>query len=154
MVSYPDSQSWIAGSSGIHHYHGRLEEWISLMRDWSQGLNLPKGRVRVIQWLALNEQGKIIGMINLRPQLNDYLRHSGGHIGYVVHPEFRRQGLATWMLRQACQEAKKQGLDKVLLTCAEDNEASARTIEGAGGCYQDQVLEKGVWVKRYWLDLT
>lgn len=40
-----------------------------------------------------------LGRIQLRHELNDFLREYGGHIGYDVAPQHRRQGHATAMLR-------------------------------------------------------
>ena len=50
-------------------------------------------------------------------------------------------------------EAKTLGLERVLVTCEVDNEASARTIERHGGVLDDvRDTELGV-VRRYWITL-
>ncbi|MGX7108040.1 GNAT family N-acetyltransferase [Facklamia miroungae] len=154
LDSYPNSNWWIAGTSSLNRYHENIDQWILTMQDWAKGHNLPKGRVPVIQWICLNLQGEMLGAINLRPQLNDYLLHSGGQIGYVVHPSYRRQGVATWMLGQVLKEASNLGIERILITCRSDNDASKATIEKWGGLLEDQRMEKGVWVKRYWIDLS
>ena len=43
--------------------------------------------------------------------------------------------------------AKELGLERVLLTCDEDNVGSRRTIENAGGVYEDIRKDK----RRYWI---
>jgi predicted acetyltransferase len=43
--------------------------------------------------------------------------------------------------------APSLGLDRVLVTCDEDNVASARTIERGGGVYEDSRNGK----RRYWV---
>jgi len=46
-------------------------------------------------------------------------------------------------------EARKQGLERVLITCDEDNEASRRTILSAGGVYENTIDRS----QHYWIDL-
>ena len=80
----------------------------------------------------------------------------GGHIGYVVVPEFRRQGWATEILRQSLLIARERcGVDRILVTCDDDNVGSIRTIEKNGGVLENTVtgpdLEKPK--RRYWIDL-
>jgi predicted acetyltransferase len=51
-------------------------------------------------------------------------------------------------------EARARGLDRVLITCGNDNLASARTIERHGGALEDvRDTELGL-TRRYWIDLT
>ncbi|MEU7900170.1 GNAT family N-acetyltransferase [Nonomuraea sp. NPDC049152] len=68
----------------------------------------------------------------LRHEPNDF-----GHIGYGIRPSARRRGLATWALGRILDEARLLGLDRVLITCAADNVASAKTIERQGGVLED-----------------
>jgi predicted acetyltransferase len=69
----------------------------------------------------------------IRHQLTPELERVGGHIGYHVVSPWRRQGHATRMLAAGLGEARKLGLDRVLLTCASDNEWSRRVIIANGG---------------------
>ena len=48
---------------------------------------------------------KIIGMINFKHYLNEYLRNFGGHIGYVIRPTERRKGYAKIQLYLVLLEA-------------------------------------------------
>jgi predicted acetyltransferase len=87
--------------------------------------------------------------------LNDFLQPVGGHIGYVVVPEFRRQGHATAILRLALQFAHdKLGLDHVLVTCDDDNIGAIKTIENNGGVLQNVISGPDVDkpMRRYWID--
>jgi predicted acetyltransferase len=63
--------------------------------------------------------------------------HPGGHIGYGVRPSARRRGVAGWALGRILVDARERGLDHVLVVCAADNLASAKTIERAGGVLDD-----------------
>jgi predicted acetyltransferase len=70
-----------------------------------------------------------------------------GHIGYEVRPSSRRQGHATAMLAAALPHARRLGLESVLLTCDDDNDASRRTIERNGGVPDEPLGEK----LRFWI---
>ncbi len=72
----------------------------------------------------------------------------GGHIGYSVRPSARRQGHATAALRQSLGVARDAiGLDRVLVTCRDDNAASRAVIEACGGVYEDARDH----TRRYWI---
>jgi predicted acetyltransferase len=71
----------------------------------------------------------------------------GGHIGYDIRPSARRRGHATAMLAEALPVAAKLGIDRVLVTCDDDNVGSRKVIEANGGVFEDQRREK----LRYWV---
>jgi predicted acetyltransferase len=79
-----------------------------------------------------------LGRIALRHRLNDWLRESGGHIGYDVRPTARRRGHATAMLRAVLPHAHAMGIDPALLTCDLDNAISRKVIEASGGVLGDE----------------
>lgn len=93
---------------------------------------------------------EVVGHLALRHELNAWLHELGGHIGYSVRPSRRREGHASRALALALDEARRLGLDRVLLTCDVDNEGSRRTIEANGGVQED--VREGK--RRYWIDLT
>ena len=64
-----------------------------------------------------------------------------------MRPSRRREGHAHRALKLALPEARALGLDRVLLTCDEDNDGSRLTIEGNGGVYEDSRNGK----RRYWI---
>jgi predicted acetyltransferase len=104
------------------------------------------------RWMV--EGDRVLGGIALRHTLNDWLLNCGGHIGYSVRPSQRRRGLAGWALRETLQAARKLGLDAVLITCRPTNEASRRTIEKAGGVFEDIRGTGDDEVRRYWVALS
>jgi predicted acetyltransferase len=90
---------------------------------------------------------EVVGFLALRHELNAWLLEEGGHIGYSVRPSRREQGHATRALALAVRRSAELGLDRVLVTCDEDNLASARTIERNGGVHEDTRNGK----RRYWI---
>jgi predicted acetyltransferase len=111
---------------------------------------LPEGRVHCTYYWITDGVGadeEFVGYLALRHALTPWLLEEGGHIGYAVRPSRRRQGHAGRALALAVREAAALGLDRVLVTCDEDNAGSWRTIEGAGGCYEDSRNGK----RRYWI---
>ena len=89
----------------------------------------------------------MVGFLAFRHELNAFLLEEGGHIGYAVRPARRREGHATRALGLAVRRAAELGLDRVLVTCDDDNVPSAATIIGNGGVLED--VRKG---KRALLD--
>lgn len=74
-----------------------------------------------------------------------------GNIGFGIRPSARRRGLATWALGRMLVEARGLGMDRVLVVCATDNVASARTIERAGGVFDEVRDTDHGPVRLYWI---
>ncbi|HSX67598.1 GNAT family N-acetyltransferase [Nocardioides sp.] len=110
--------------------------------------NPPEGLVvSDCYWIA--HGGEVIGFLMLRRSLdNEFLRTEGGHIGYSIRPSHRRRGHASRALRLALDAANSLGIDRVLITCEEENVASARTIESQGGVFESTYAGK----RRYWVE--
>lgn len=99
-------------------------------------------------WIA--DGPDVVGFLMLRHSIDhEFLRTQGGHIGYSVRPSYRRRGFASRALGLALDEARRLGLERVLLTCDTDNIASARTIESRGGIFESTYGDK----RRYWIAL-
>ncbi len=137
LTSYYEAQPW--------------PEYLELLNDIRDGRNLPEGHVPGAMGAAVVD-GSLVGRVSVRFQLNEYLATFGGHIGYAVIEEHRRKGYATEMLRQALQLETVNGVSSVLLTCDDDNVASAAVIERCGGILESVGPdENGVLFRRYWV---
>jgi len=105
-------------------------------------------------FLLAESAGEVLGRVSVRHRLNDELLHEGGHIGIGVRPRRRRQGIGVVMLTQGLVIARSLGVDRVLVTCDDDNAASAAMIERCGGVLDNKVtpMDGGRLVRRYWVD--
>lgn len=115
-----------------------------------------KEYVPSVMYLAIREEDdKVVGFLDYRTRLNEYLFKFGGNIGYLVMPEYRRMGYATEMLNQALEICKtKFKQSRVLVTCDKINIASMHTIIKCGGIFENEVYEGNTLVQRYWIDLS
>lgn len=131
-------------------------DWLAQVRSYESTATLPAGLVLATQYLLVRESdGRLLGMLQLRHYLNDYLLRCAGHIGYSVRPSERRRGYAGRMLAMALDEARALGLERVMISCRVDNEASRRTILANGGVYENTVVDEtdGERLERYWITL-
>ncbi|MCL2023048.1 MAG: GNAT family N-acetyltransferase [Oscillospiraceae bacterium] len=138
-------------------------DWLEDVRIFESSDTIPEGvpawRVPAYLYLYVRESdGRVVGMIQFRHYLNDFLAEWGGHIGYCVRPSERRKGYAAAMLEAVLMICRLFGLDKVLLTCRSWNEGSRRTILKNGGKFDRKAKENPNdhacgELERYWIDL-
>lgn len=143
------------GTSGLQNY-ADVAQWLAHIRSMHWEETCPPHLVTATLYVCIRRSdGRIVGMIDLRHRLNDALAKWGGHIGYSTHPDERRKGYAKWMLAHILPEAKQRGIDRVLITCDDDNIASSRTIEANGGVFESKVcIDDGKQaLRRYWIQL-
>jgi predicted acetyltransferase len=133
----------------------KFETHLQTLDDRFHGRNLAPGIVSDSMLYAFYD-GKIVGRSSIRHDLNDHLKKVGGHIGYAVATPYRMKGIATEILKQSlayCKDILK--LERVLVTCDEENLGSIKTILKNGGVYEDKVLAKSrtIYTNRYWINL-
>ena len=95
----------------------------------------------------------MVGIIDIRHRLNDYLLQFGGNIGYSIRKSERGRGYAKAMLSLGLAECRNLGLEKVLITCDKENIASAKTILACGGVLENEIAEGRRITQRYWVAL-
>lgn len=111
------------------------EEWLSAVTLNMNPETVNENWVVTDTFFAVREDdNKIIGIIDLRHTLNDFLKDLG-NCGYSVRPSERNKGYATEMLGQVCDIARKYGMPKLKLSVEKNNLASVRTIQKNGGVY-------------------
>ena len=105
------------------------------------------------------EDGKVVGVIDIRAFLSDFLYNYGGSIGYTIFPPYRGKGYGKKMLEKMLELCRENGMDKVLLCCDEANVISRRTMEGCGGILENIVADPANMttsgrICRYWIYLS
>lgn len=99
---------------------------------------------------------KLLGMINIRLDLNENLLKRGGHIGYSIRPTERKKGYNSYQLYKALEYCKENGLANVLITCNKENIASAKSIQKYGGILENEILDEKTneILQRYWINVN
>ena len=143
----------INGSAGLDRFSS-IEVWLEELKKRSCEDTVPKGLVPSSTYLGVREKDNyIVGMIDIRHYLNEYLTQAGGHIGYGVRKTERNKGYAKQMLKLALEKCKELKIKKVLITCDEDNIASEKVILSANAKLEDIRNIDGENKKRFWIDL-
>lgn len=107
-----------------------------------------------VYFLLDEDRDRLLGAVNIRHYLNEFLLREGGHIGTGIRPSERRKGYATELIRLALQKCKELGIDRVLITCDKDNIGSAKSIIKNGGVLENEFVNSdGEIEQRYWIEI-
>ncbi len=150
-----EAGSSMDGTGGLRKCE-TAQEWIDFNERMENPETVPSHFVPATQYVYLRKSdNRIVGMIQLRHELNEYLKNYGGHIGYSVRPSERRKGYAGKMLAEFLPVCRRMGLGRVLVTCMTGNDASRRVIIKNGGVYENTVFdpEDQSNTERYWIKL-
>ena len=134
-----------------------FDEWIDFENRLSKEYG--EGYVPSTVYLAVRiKDNKLVGIIDFRHYLSDFLLNYGGNIGYSILPEERRKGYAKEMLHLMLKICKEKGVEKVLITCDKNNIASAKTIMSNDGILENEIsdnniISKSGTLQRYWISL-
>lgn len=109
-----------------------FRNWLLQQEQWERGENLPVGYVaQSIYWLYVDSTP--IGMGKIRHSLTPESRNNGGNVGYAISFSYRGKGYGTVFLKLLLDEAKKIGVEEIVLTVDIGNEPSKRVCEKNGG---------------------
>ena len=141
------------GCAGLEHTES-VQEWLNFVEWLTKAYG--KDYVPSDVFLYVDDADQVIGIIDYRHPLSDFLLHYGGSIGYSIRPSFRRQGHAVKMLKLMIDYCRQAGEEKVLLCCDMDNIGSRKTIQACGGMMENMVkddvgLTGSGWIERYWI---
>ncbi len=132
-------------------------EWVDYVETMHRKETCPPELVDSDIYLGVRRRDKrIVGMIEFRHHIDHpVLGLWGGHIGYCVRPCERQKGYGKQMLRQVLNKCTEAGLNRVMITCDENNTASEKTILSGGGIYEKTVWsdQLSAYMKRFWIEL-
>lgn len=145
--NHTNHSPWAIFKNDCHDFEYYLE---NLEQKTEQDGRVPDS----VFFLFDEERNRLLGAVNIRHYLNDYLFREGGHIGDGIRPSERRKGYATEMIRLALIECRKLGIDRVLMTCDKENIGSAKSIVRNGGVLENEFVNSdGETEQRYWITL-
>ena len=145
------------GTSSLREYDNP-SDWMEHIKIYSNQETIPEGKVPSTLFICIRKNdNKLLGMIDIRHELNEYLYNYGGNIGYSIRPSERRNGYAKEMLRLTLPYCRDNlGLSKVMISCDVGNEGSRKTILANGGVYENTLHEpdEDIDLERYWISLS
>ena len=143
-----------AGYSKMQDYEN-FNEWLNEIEKNSKKETVSPGRVQAAVYFSVRKSdNKIVGIINIRYELNQILLQHGGHIGYAIRATERRKGYGHTQLALGLEKCKERSIDKVLVTCRVHNVGSEKIIKSCGGLLEDirYCEDQNDNFKRYWID--
>ena len=148
------------GVNDLQNYVDNFDEWLEMLEK-DKTVENTEQRVQADTFILVRKiDSKVLGIINLRYYLNDFLYKYGGNIGYNVRPTERKKGYNLYQLKKVLEICKEKGLEKVLITCDKDNIGSSASIIKCGGILENEILDndgtvigKGKVLHRYWINL-
>ena len=118
------------------------DEWLKSVSDNTSPKTVNPSWVVTDTYFAFDENDRLVGVIDLRHELNDFLKDFGNS-GYSVRPSERRKGYATEMLRLIIKRAAEIGIRQLQLSVERTNEPSVKTIIKNGGRYERSFTFEG-----------
>ena len=142
------------GVTGLNQFD-TVPKWLRFLALKKDPATRPEHLVADSSWLCVRQaDDRVVGMVNIRHELNDFLFNFGGHIGYSVRPSERLKGIGVAQLRLALSKCRELGIPRVLVTCNVENEASRRVIMACGGVLEDvRVRPDGQALQRWFINL-
>ena len=153
MLQNGDSFDGCAGLEDVSSF----DEWIDFEKRLRKRYGA--GYVPSEVFLAVRKNDDfVVGIIDFRHPLSDFLKNFGGSVGYSIRPSERQKGYASEMLKLILPICREFGEHKVLLTCDKENIASKRTIIKNGGVLENEVMDtaglsQGGIIQRYWISI-
>ena len=156
---FVEYNSEINGTGGLdkiiegYTFEQALERCLS-MEDENYAKKINRCQSKTFLLIRENDN-RIVGTINVRWNLTEAMKRFGGNIGYGIRPTERRKGYNKINLYLGMQEAKKLGLDRVMLDCDVNNLGSDRTLKALGGVLERTEVdpEDNILTNVYWFDV-
>lgn len=158
IAEFYEYGSEIAGTGSLDRYlkESTYDQWLEKVFSYIDIANLPEDKIPGLTYFFIREEDdRIVGMMNIRLALNEFLRNEAGHIGYCIRPTERRKGYGTKMLRAGLAVCRRIDISEVIVTCDKANLASAGVIQSCGGELEAELYSEafGATIQRYVISL-
>ena len=143
------------GCSNLRRFEN-MADWYDWICKAEHRETCPPNWVPDSQYISVrSSDGRLVGMLDIRHELNEACLNLFGNIGYSIRPSQRRKGYAAIQLALAKQICNEMGMAKILVSCHKENAASAKTILRNGGVLENEVVDQrnNEVVQRYWITL-
>lgn len=147
-----DNREFIINSDELLDKTDDYNEWLISVTNNTHYETVNPNWVVTDTFFAVDESDRIVGIIDLRHTLNEFLKDFG-NCGYSVRPSERRKGYATEMLRLILGIAANAGLSELRLVAESTNEPSVKTIMKNGGIYERSFESQGKQADVYRISL-
>lgn len=124
---------------------GDIEEYGCYYETWLKSIENNKTET----FLMVNDINEVIGMIDIRQNIDEYKDRYRGNIGASIKPSKRNKGYGKILLELALSKCRDFKMHKVVITCNEKNIASRNLIESNDGIYIDSIKNKETSIRRY-----
>lgn len=132
---------------------GTFTEWKAKQEDILRANSTPEGIVRAETRFLTEDNGYVLGAVNLRYALTEDLLRYGGHLSFGVRPDARKKGYAFIMLKLTFNVLRVHGITRALITSRRDNKAARSVIKKIGGQLENSYEQDGDVIDRYWISL-
>ena len=140
LKEFIEARSILHGSSGLERCAKGMsyEEWLDdVTKSTDEKYAKKLGRVPASTYFMVREEdNRLVGMVNIRHDLDNFLKNVGGHIGGCIRPSERGKGYSKIQLYLCLLECKKIGLDEVMIDCEKTNPKSEKAIKSIGGEFE------------------
>ena len=129
------------------------EIWLQAVTNNASKASVNPEWVVTDTYFAIDENERIVGVIDFRHELKGFLKDFGNS-GYSVRPSERKKGYATQMLSLILERAKETGLKSFQLSAKKSNTPSIKTIIKNGGKYSRSFTVNNEEADVYIIDLS
>lgn len=143
------------GCSNLRRF-ADMKDWYDWIRRAEHRETCPENWMPDTQFISIRKSdGALVGMLDIRHELNEMALKLFGNIGYSIRASERRKGYAVMQLSLAKEICRSMGMQKILVTCHKENGASAKTILHCGGILENETVDErnGEILQRYWIPL-